>query len=388
MRIGIDARMLGYSGVGRYIQNLIQELLLIDKQNQYVMFVQNKQEKFLISKSEFLNKSQIKNSKSKIIEVDAPIYSLKEQTNFLKAINRENLDLMHFTHFNRPIFYNRPSIITIHDLTPIYFPGKKRNSFIEQVAYRFVLKQALKRANKIIAVSNFTNNDLIRHYPFVKDKVEVIYLGADDKLIKRLAVSVQGIGTKRCTLCPKPYLLYVGVWREHKNILGLIQAFENVKSETNSKFQIPNLQLILVGKPDPIYKEVELAAKNSPYKKDIIIMGYVNDEDLSILYQNATALVFPSFYEGFGLPGLEAMAMSCPVVCSNTASLPEILGDAALYFDPYNINDMVDKINELLNNEKLKKELIEKGRKQVLQYSWYKTAEETLKLYNLIIGKE
>ncbi|MCX6807092.1 MAG: glycosyltransferase family 1 protein [Candidatus Berkelbacteria bacterium] len=353
-KVGIDARMLGYSGVGRYVENLVKELLLIDKKNQYVLFVQEGQD--------------ISNYKNcKIVEVNAPIYSTKEQTNFLRAINKENLDLMHFTHFNRPILYNQPSIVTIHDLTPLYFPGKKRSSFIEQKAYRFVLKNALKKASKIIAVSNFTKNDLIKNFPFAKEKIQVIYEGVDSHFA---LISKQ---------ISKPYLLYVGIWREHKNLLGLIKAFEKLK--------ISNLDLrfVIVGKPDPYYPEIPKAVESSKFKKDIILTGYVDDAKLAHLYQNATALVFPSFYEGFGLPGLEAMTLDCPVISSNATSLPEIYGEAAIYFDPHNINDMVDKILRLLNNEALRKELIEKGKKQVLKYSWTKTAKETLRLYNSLL---
>jgi glycosyltransferase involved in cell wall biosynthesis len=381
MKIGIDARMLGYSGIGRYAENLIREILQIDKKNQYVVFVQKDKEgfkKFINPKSKTLN--------LKVIEVDAPIYSFKEQSNFLKAVNREKLDVMHFTHFNRPIFYNRPSVVTIHDLTPIYFPGKKRKSLVEQSAYRLVLKTALKKSSKIIAVSNFTKKDILKNFPFINDKkIKVIYEGINFATTVKLKIKNKkqkniienwklGIGN---------YLLYVGVWREHKNLIGLIRAFEKLKF-INHKSKFLNLKLVIVGKPDPYYPEVPEAARNSSFKKDIILTGYVADEDLPALYQNAEVFVFPSFYEGFGLPPLEAMAFGCPVVSSNATSLPEVLGEAAVYFDPYNIDEMASKIAQVLSDRDLQKSLIEKGRKQVLKYSWRKMAEETVKVYNSI----
>ena len=350
----------------------------------------------------FINpKSKISNLK--IVEVDAPIYSFKEQYNFLKTVVKEKLDVMHFTHFNRPIFYNRPSIITIHDLTPIYFPGKKRSSFVEQFAYRLVLKSALKKANRIIAVSNFTKKDILKNFSFLDEgKIAVIYEG-----IARFAEDPkQFVNHKSKFLNLKPYLLYVGVWREHKNLLGLIRAYEKLKQNSNSiqywrkcrenEFKkiaslkledLKNLKLVIVGKPDPYYPEVPEAAEKSPFKKDIILTGYVSDEELFLLYQNAAAFVFPSFYEGFGLPPLEAMSYGVPVVSSNAASLPEILGDAALYFDSKNTEEMADKIAQALFDGDLRKILVEKGKKQVLKYSWQKMAQETLKVYNKITKK-
>ena len=385
MRIGIDARTLGFSGIGRYTENLIRELLLIDNKNEYTIFVQkngrnknyelriknNGQKKFINHKSRFLN--------LKMIEVDAPIYSFKEQFNFLMAVNREKLDVMHFTHFNRPIFYNRPTVVTIHDLTPIYFQGKKHNSVFKKWAYNLVLKTALNKANKIIAVSSFTKKDIVKHFPNLDaEKIAVIYEGANSRFApifnSKFSIS------KRIL---KPYLLYVGVWREHKNLLGLIKAFNKFKSKVLNS-QHSKLKLVIVGKSDPYYSEVSEAARRSKFSKDIILTGYVKDEELISLYQNAEAFVFPSFYEGFGLPPLEAMSFGCPVVSSNAASLPEILGDAALYFDPYNVNDITEKIRNLISDEKIRKELVAKGKKQVLKYSFKTMAEKTLKLYNEI----
>ncbi len=376
MRIGIDARMLGFSGIGRYTENIIQELLQIDKKNEYVLFVQKK---FQSS-----NHPIIQSSNFKAIEVDAPIYSLKEQSNFLRAVVKQKLDVMHFTHFNVPFLYRRPYIVTIHDLTPLYFPGKKRNSFLEKSAYKLILKNALKNSKKIIAVSNFTKKDILKNFPSIKkEKITVIYegAGAADAAKCKIKNAKCKITIKNSKLKIDNYILYVGVWREHKNLKGLICAFEKLKSQ-GSKFKA--LKLVIVGRPDPIYKEVELATENSKYKNDIILTGYVKNEELPLLYKNATAFVFPSFYEGFGLPPLEAMSLGLPVVSSNTSSLPEILADAALYFNPRNTKDMVEKIKKVVLDKKLRSMLIEKGKKQVLKYSWREAAKETLKIYKMI----
>jgi len=367
MKIGIDARMLGYSGIGRYIENLIREVLQIDQENEYLIFIQKGQKG---NQQSTIHQQE----KVKIIEVDAPIYSIKEQYNFLKTTAREKLDVMHFTHFNVPLLYHGPFVVTIHDLTPLYFPGKKRNSFLQRFAYQLILKKALKGAQRIIAVSKFTKQDIIKHFPDVRQKIIVIYEGVKEPL--RIKESEKKL--------PKPYLLYVGVWREHKNLVGLIKAFNQVKS-FGQKHQnwLQGLKLILVGKPDPYYPEVPEAAHLSPFSKDIIFTGFLSEEELAFLYQNAEAFVFPSFYEGFGLPPLEAMSYQTPVISSKAGALPEILQDAALYFNPYQTDQMAEKIIQLLTNSELKQEMIEKGLRQIKKYSWTKMAQETLKQYQI-----
>jgi len=367
MKIGIDARMLGYSGIGRYIKNLIQKVLQIDQENEYLIFIQKGQKG---NQQSTIHQQE----KVKIIEVDAPIYSIKEQYNFLKTTAREKLDVMHFTHFNVPLLYHGPFVVTIHDLTPLYFPGKKRNSFLQRFAYQLILKKALKGAQRIIAVSKFTKQDIIKHFPDVRQKIVVIYEGVGEPL--RIKESEKKL--------PKPYLLYVGVWREHKNLVGLIRAFNQVKS-FGQKHQnwLQGLKLILVGKPDPYYPEVPETAHLSPFSKDIIFTGFLSEEELAFLYQNAEAFVFPSFYEGFGLPPLEAMSYQTPVISSKAGALPEILQDAALYFNPYQTDQMAEKIIQLLTNSKLKQEMIEKGLRQMKKYSWTKMAQETLKQYQI-----
>lgn len=374
MKIGIDARMLGYSGIGRYTQALIQHLIKIDHKNHYIVFVQKRPknkdiEKFL----KYLNFLPL----IKLTSVDAPIYSVKEQINFYKAVVKEKLDIIHFTHFNLPLFYNKPFLVTIHDLTPLYFPGKKRNSFLQRFAYQIVLKKALRGAKRVIAVSRFTKQDIIKHFPDIRNKIVVIYEGIEKpKRVNKIKKSP-----------PKPYLLYVGVWREHKNLVGLIKAFNKVKSfGQEAQNWLKELKLILVGKPDPYYLEVLETARLSPFYKDIIFTGFLSDEELAFFYQNAEAFVFPSFYEGFGLPPLEAMSYQTPVISSKAGALPEILQDAALYFDPYQTDQIAEKIIQLLTNPRLKQEMIRKGLKQVKKYSWAKMAQETLRQYQIAMS--
>lgn len=360
MRIGIDARLYRSSaaGIGRYSQNLIKNLLELDKENEYVLFMKpdDKQEfdNWIIE-----NSLKIDNCKLKI--VDIPHYSLSEQTKLAKIIEKENCDLVHFLNFNHPVRYKGKFIVTIHDLTLLFYPEvAKRTNFIKQAAFRYVFKKACKNSSQIIAVSKNTKNDIIKTFHIAPEKISVIYEAADDKEINK-----KGIRKNK-----EKIILYVGQFRRHKNIKGLLEAFAILKKEIPAK-------LVLLGK---IPEDFRIDSK--AILRDTIMPGFVSDEDLAKWYKRADVFVFPSLYEGFGLPGLEAMQAGLPVVSSNKSSLPEVYGNAALYFDPLNPKEIADKIKLVLSDSKIREKLVERGRIQAKKYSWKKTAEETLKLYS------
>lgn len=368
MRIGIDARTYSPSfGIGRYVLELISHVTQIDHENEYVLFM-NK---------EGFHAFHTKLPKVHKVFVDVPIYSLAEQTKFLRALWKANLDLMHFTHFNAPLFYRRPSIVTIHDLTITFFPGKKRKSWLERFAYQRIIASIIRRAKKIISVSEHTKKDIERLYHVAAEKIAVTHEGVnpkfhpieDPRLLEEFRTR---IGVK------EPFLLYTGNWRDHKNLVNLIRAFGLLKR----KFNIPHL-LVITGKEDPWYPEVKETVAHEKLEGQVRFTGIVPEEDLVLLYNAADVYVFPSFYEGFGLPALEAFACKTPVCASNTASLPEVCGDAAAYFNPRDINDMAAVIAELCQNPAEKEAFIQKGLRRVKQFSWEKMAVETLALYKM-----
>ena len=369
MTIGIDARMYRKSsaGIGRYIRNLIKNLLEIDFDNQYVLFMTK------------ADASEIRNEKcdmrnAKIVEVDIPHYSLPEQTKLAPIIARENLDLMHFTNFNYPIRYKGKFITTIHDLTLFFFPETARQTnILKQWGYKIIMKNACQNSIKIIAVSQSTKKDILKTFHLNPKKIQVIYEAADDKVFQKPILQRIDELRKKYRLLPN-IILSVGQWRPHKNLLGLVRAFEILSPK------IP-VSLVILGQEDPQYLELQRAIDKSPYKRDIIRPGFVEDEELAVWYLLSSVFVFPSFYEGFGLPGLEAMQVGTPVVASKAGSLPEIFSDAAGYFDPHNPQEMAQKILKILTNDKIKAELIRQGFKVAKKYSWRKTAEETLNIY-------
>jgi glycosyltransferase involved in cell wall biosynthesis len=370
MKIGIDCRMYSsaFTGIGRYVHELTDRLFEIDRENEYVLF---------FNEPEF-EKFQPKSPRVKKVLVNARHYSMAEQWKFLRILNREKLDMMHFTHFNAPILYRRPFVVTIHDLTLSFYPGKKMNSPAYRIAYQLTLGHAVKKAEKVIAVSRNTSKDLQKLFKVPAEKIAVIYegVGSNFKRVEESAAQTQKIKAKYHL--DKPYLLYTGVWRSHKNLTNLLEAFYILKNEYGF-----DGYLVITGRQDPLYApEIVDKAMSLQLEPDVIFTGLVADEDLIPLYNGALMYVFPSLYEGFGLPPLEAMACGIPVAASNTSCIPEICGEGnAIFFNPMNVRNMAEKIFEVISRKSLREELIRRGLERVKFFSWDKMAQETLKIY-------
>ena len=313
MRIGIDARLYRSStaGIGRYTQNLIKNILEIDQENQYVLFMTPEDAREF---KETSNNTQDTNYK--VVSTDIAHYSIAEQTRLAKIIEDEKLDLVHFTNFNIPLNYKGKFVVTIHDLTLFFYPGRSRRSFIYKLAYKYIFRKACEKSSKIIAVSQSTKGDIENVFHIGSKKIKVIYEAADDKTFINPGDKTLDKISKKFNL-NEPVVLYVGQWRSHKNLVGLIKAFNILRQKLPCR-------LALVGKPDPAYPEVQQTIDKSPAVRDIIVPGFVSEEELSAWYKKAMVFAFPSFYEGFGLPGVEAMMAGTAVVASDRTSLPEI----------------------------------------------------------------
>lgn len=368
MKIAIDARMYGDFGIGRYNRNLIYHLQQIDKVNQYFI---------LHTKIDFNDFDYQKNFKKKLANFHW--YGLTEQFKMPGVLKKIKPDLVHFPHFNVPIFYHGKYVVTIHDLTHQYFQMNEVTTHgkliykAKQFGYRTVFKNAVTKSDKILVPSNYVKNLLIKEWTVPENKIVVTYEAVEDKMFtilnnlthKKLDQIMGKFNIK------SPYLFYVGNAHPHKNVEGLIKAFLELKENHQ------DLKLVLSGHDKYFWPRIKNEFKNM----DIIYTGQVSDEELVVLYKNSEAFIMPSFEEGFGIPLLEAMACGTPVVSSNKASLPEIGGDAAVYFDPKDIDDMSEKIAQVLNSEKLQKDLIKKGQKRVKEFSWQKLAKQTLEVY-------
>lgn len=367
MKIGIDARMYGsgFTGIGRYNFELIHHLAEIDDQNEYIIFL----------RKEAYDEFEPPNKRFKKVLADYVHYSFAEQFQFLKTINSQGVDLMHFTHFNAPILYFSPYIVTIHDLTLSFYPGKKMNRFWYRMAYQLVLRTVVRQSKKIIAVSEHTKSDLKKLLGVKDNKIEVIYNGVNPEFAEKSETPRPDL-MKKLGL-QKPYFLYTGVWRDHKNIVGMIKAFDKMNKGLGGQYN-----LVITGRHNPSYDEIPQTIKNLGIEQEVHLVGLVDEEYLRGLYQFALAYVFPSFYEGFGLPPLEAMQCSTPVLASNRSSIPEICGeDNALFFDPDSIEEMSEKMHIIATDSSVRQRLVNRGLDRVKQFSWNKMTSEVLNLY-------
>lgn len=258
-----------------------------------------------------------------------------------------------------PPINNRKTIITVHDLAFVRHP-----EYIEPKNLKFLMAElplSLEKAARIIAVSQFTKNELIDVFKVPPEKISVIYEGVDPKFKKT---------KKSLKILPEKYVLCLGNLEPRKNIEGLVRAFNMLK--------LKDYKLVIAGEKGWLYDGVFKLIEELGLGKDVVFTGYIGDHDLPAVYSKASVFVFPSFYEGFGLPPLEAMACSVPVVASK---VNEVLGEAALFIDPKKPEDIVQAIDKVINNPGISEELISKGKKQAEKYSWDKTAKETLSLY-------
>ncbi|MBI2018967.1 glycosyltransferase family 4 protein [Candidatus Daviesbacteria bacterium] len=369
MRIVVDCRLYSVqAGIGRYIRNLIFNLQKIDKKNTYFILLLKKDYDLLVNQRNFVR-----------VVADFQWYGITEQLKLPKLLHKLNPDLVHFPHFNLPILYRGKFVVTIHDLTHKYFAMKRATThgrliyFLKQIGYKVVFKKAATESGTIITPSHYIKNLIAKEYSIPEEKMVVTYEAVDHKFISISENIKKGEieNVMKKFSVSLPYLFYVGNAHPHKNVEGLIKAFFKLKE----KYQ--NLKLVLSG-PDHYFWQ---RLKKEYQLSEIVYTGYVTDEEMVALYKNASSFVMPSFEEGFGIPLLEAMASFAPVVSSNAGALPEVGGDAALYFDPRNTNDMADKISQVLDSEKLKEELIDKGQKRVKFFSWEKLAKQTLEVY-------
>ncbi len=346
------------SSTGTYVKNLINQLQIIDQQNHYTIIVNKKDE----------NKVNLFNNSFKLHITDCRDFSFQEQIKLPIEIKKLKPDLVHFTMTQQPVLLNLPVVTTIHDLTTIRFNNPAKNFVIfkfKQLIYKIVIKIVAKKSKLIITPSNFVKQDLIKYSKISEKKVKVTYESAEfsDKKTNPLK-----------DLIGKDFLLYVGRSNPHKNLQNLINAFEIIQRSH------PKLLLVLVGRLDQNY----LAIKNnlpSTLNNQVIFTDHVLEHHLNWLYKNALIYVFPSLSEGFGLPGLEAMNFGLPVVSSNSSCLPEIYQNAAVYFNPLDINDMANKIIEVIDDSVIREELIKNGYVRLKSFSWQKMAEKTLSIY-------
>ncbi len=375
MLIGIDARFYGSigKGLGRYTQKLIENLEKTDQENRYVIFL----------RKENFDEYQPQNPNFKKVLADYRWYSFAEQLFFPRVLRKYNFDFVHFPHFNVPLLYRKKFIMTIHDLILIHFPTVRSSTlsplfyWINFLAYKIVIRSAVYRSEKIIAVSNFTKKDILNVYKNVpENKIAVTHEACDNQVDKS---SKNDEEVLRFYGIMKPYIIYIGNVYPHKNPERLVLAFKEVLEHKK------DIALVFVGGEDYFYMRLKKFVAEKGIK-NVIFAGFVPDGEMNVLLRNSQAYVRPSLYEGFELPPLEAMQQGVPVLCSEHGCAREVLDDSALYFNGKNIADIRDCVLKILDNEKLRQELIAKGYEQIKKYSWERTGRETLEIYKKILN--
>jgi glycosyltransferase involved in cell wall biosynthesis len=364
VRIGIDARKLHDFGIGTYIRNIIRELANIDKTTEYVLFCRPQDTAIA---------GELGPNFRAVPERSAH-YSIGEQISIPLAVKRQGLDLFHAPHYVLPALTPTRSVVTIHDCIHLMFPEYLRHRLGHAYAHA-ALWTAAHKSDRIFTVSEQSKRDILKFFKVPPEKI-VVTPNAIDEHFNAIPSEEQVVNTRERYQLSHGYLLYVGNIKPHKNLERLIEAFHLVREQGR-----PELELIIIGDEISKLQSLRRAVHKYQLHRWVRFLGFVPDQTLAVLYRLASVFVFPSLYEGFGLPPLEAMASGTPVVTSNVSSLPEVVGDAAILVDPYRADAIADGILRVLRSTHLRLDLQQRGLARVKEYSWHRSAQRVREVY-------
>lgn len=360
MKIAIDNRVIQHSGIGVYIRSLTTAMKNIDSSCRFVFFDDN---------------IPFKRTSFRLKYINGMRRIVNEQTNLIQWMKNNNVDLFHNPrNTGFPLWGNIPGVVTVHDIIPHVLRKEYIRSWAEKCYYECSLRMAMSKSRHIITDSEFSKQEILKHYNVREEKISVIYIAAKSSFYKIHDESLLDRYRERFGI-RRPFVLTIGGSEYRKNVISVARSFEKRLSE--------QYDLIVIGGAWR-HMDIRPEFKNS---KAIRFVSSISDEELNALYNLAEAFVFPSIYEGFGLPILEAMQCGTPVITANLTSLPEVAGEAVAYFNPYDLADIEEKMYSVLNSEGLKQECIERGFRQASLFSWEKCAKETLAIYKKCLGK-
>jgi glycosyltransferase involved in cell wall biosynthesis len=369
VRIAIDARKLHDFGIGTYVRNLLRHLGRFDRTTDYVVLCREADEEMVRETGENFRP----------VSEAAKNYSLSEQLTVPLDLRREGVDLFHAPHYVLPVLTPCRSVVTIHDCIHLRFPQYLPNRLGYAYA-RSSLWVATHRSSRIMTVSETSKRDILRYYHVPEQKIDVIYNAIDERFGHPPASEDVELVRERYQL-NDPFVLYAGNIKPHKNIERLIEAFHSLKQHG-----FEHVKLLIIGDEISKYATLRRAVHRYKLHKHVRFFGFVSDETLACLYRLAAVFVFPSLYEGFGLPPLEAMASGTPVITSNVSSLPEVVGDAALLIDPYEPEAIADAIRRVLTDEALRADLKAKGLVRASQFSWERSIRRVREIYDEVLA--
>ncbi len=371
MRVAIDIRRITEFGVGTYTRNAIRTLARLDHDNEY----------FLIGIPGRLGDIEPLPPNFITVPGQPNEFSVASYLELHRILKENRCDLLHVPHlFWKPQGIPCPYVVTVHDLLDHMYRVNSQSSLKRSLHFQFT-KRVLHRAARIFAVSNFSKADTVRLFGVTPQKIEVIYNAIDDRFRMGHASDAERefIAERYQVNCP--FLLYAGRISPHKNVVRIIEAFGALKNELNKEGLYPDLKLIVIGDEVSRHPDLRRACIKGAVQNDVRFLGFVPIDVLRIFYDQAKIFVFPSLYEGFGLPPLEAMAHATPVVTSNTSSVPEVVGNAAVMVNPENVFEIMRALHRVLLDQALREKLKTRGLEQAGKFSWDASVRRMLEIY-------
>jgi glycosyltransferase involved in cell wall biosynthesis len=371
LKIAIDVRKWRDFGIGTYVRNLVRHLARLDHETTYFLFCQESDEATLRDLAENF-----------VPVVDSSTgYRLREHFSIPLKLRHLGADLLHSPHYVRPLLCTIPSVVTIHDCIHLLFPQYLPNRMAWRYA-KFMMGSAVRHSALVFTVSEASRADILRFYPWVDPrKVHVVPNAIDTELLEDPGEEEMERVRERYQLRGR-FILFAGNVKPHKNLERLIEAFALLREGGHD-----DLQLLLSGDDVSRYGSLRRAVERAGLRQDVRFFGFVPHTTLAALYRMASVFAFPSLYEGFGLPPLEAMSCGTPVVTSRMSSLPEVVGDAAVLVDPYSVEDIASGIGRVLGDDDLRATLIERGRARARTYSWERSVRAIHAGYMKALGR-
>jgi glycosyltransferase involved in cell wall biosynthesis len=377
VKIAIDVRRVSDFGVGTYIRNVVRTLGRLDRDNQY----------FLIGSPEQIGEIGSLPENIQTIPLTHGEVSLGGWLEFRKAVRRLRCDLVHIPHlFWLPRGLPCPYVMTVHDVLEHLALAHGKSGMKRYWHFQFT-RRALEGAARIVAVSQFTRQEVSHLFRIPLSKIDVAYNALDERFLHGHATDAEKLLIAERYQVNYPFLLYVGRVSAHKNVVRIIEAFSALKAELAKDAKFPDLKLIIIGDDVSSHPDLRRTVRRSGVDKDVRFLGFVPIDILRIFYDAAKVFVFPSLYEGFGLPPLEAMAHGTPVVASNTSSLPEVVGDAAVLVNPENVFEIMRGLHSALLDPVLRSQMKQRSVEQVAKFSWEASVRQLLKTYRAALGR-
>jgi glycosyltransferase involved in cell wall biosynthesis len=375
VRIAIDIRRMNEFGVGTYTRNIIRALARLDHENEY----------FLLGPNDKVGEIGHLPPNFKAVSVQ-PADTLRGHLQCRTIVSRLGCDLIHVPHlFWLPRGLGCPYMVTVHDLLEHMYRADI-GSGLKRSMHFHLTRRVLKNAAKIFAVSNFTKNEIIKLFGINPERIEVVYNAIDQRFLSGHATDADRQFLAERYQVTHPFLLYAGRISPHKNLVRIIEAFSALKAELLKQELYPDLKLMIIGDELSKHPDLRRTVVRGGVQNDVRFLGFVPIEVLRIFYDVAKVFVFPSLYEGFGLPPLEAMAHGTPVLTSNTSSIPEVVGNAAVLVNPENVFEMMRALQRVLLDQSLREKMRQRGYEQVKKFSWDRSAEEVLAGYHEVTG--